>query len=265
MIGSVIKAIEVMQAFSSSSPILSLADLTNILPYPKTTIFTLLQTLESKGFIEKCNSGQYALGNAIIPLTQAVRVNVQLRDRAAPLLRVLSDYCRESVYLAIPEDSHCLYIYAIESSDRLLARSAVGEIGPMTSSSIGKAILSFLPEKEVDRVIASEGLTRYTEKTIVEPDILKEELREGRWNGFCKDDSEHEVGVYCIGSPIFNEQGEPIAACSISGRKPEILTTNLEKFSSVLRFTAQEISRRMGFIPSRDTMIWREANNPFSD
>lgn len=263
MIGSVIKAIEVMQAFTSSNPTYSLAELTRILPYPKTTIYTLLQTLESRGFVEKCDNGRYALGTAIIPLTQAVRINVQLRDRAAPLLRVLSDYCHESVYLAIKNGKQCLYIYAIESSDRLLARSAIGEVGPMFCSSIGKAILSFLPEEEASSIIDNEVFVKYTDKTITDPEVLRAELVEGRKRGFCVDNSFHEQDVYCIGSPIFNEYGEPIAACSISGTDAELLTIKLEKFSAVLRYTAQEISRRMGFVPSRDTMIWREATNPF--
>ena len=263
MIGSVIKAIEVMQAFTSSNPVFSLAELTRILPYPKTTIYTLLQTLESKGFVEKYENGKYSLGTAIIPLTQAVRINVQLRDRAAPLLRILSDYCHESVYLAIKDGDQCLYIYAIESSDRLLARSAIGEVGPMYCSSIGKAILSFMPENEVNSIIENEVLVKYTDNTITDPVVLRKELAEGRQKGFCVDNSEHEHDVYCIGAPIFNEHAEPIAACSISGTDVELLSSKLVKFSAVLRYTAQEISRRMGFIPSRETMIWRDATNPF--
>ncbi len=263
MIASVIKAIEVMQVFSSTNPVLSLAELTELLPYPKTTIFTLLQTLESKGLVEKCDNGQYALGNAIITLTQAVRINVQLRDRAAPLLRILSDHCHESVYLAVKNEQQCLYIYAIESSDRLLARTAVGEMGPMYCSSIGKAMLAFMPENERDRILSENEMTRYTDNTIVDRQILETELTAGRNNGYCIDNSEHEREVYCIGAPIFDEKRTPIAACSISGKSPEILSNKLQHFSSVLRYTAQEISRRMGFIPDRSTMIWPDASNPF--
>ena len=94
---------------------------------PKSTTHNLLNTLASRRYVEKREDGRYALGPAIIALTQAVRINVELRDVAAPLLRALAEACRESVYLTVLDGDCALYIYAVESSDRLRARSAVGD------------------------------------------------------------------------------------------------------------------------------------------
>lgn len=262
MIQSVLKAIEIMKLFSPDRPALSLAEISDQLAYPKTTIHTILKTLESEEFVDRLENGMYSLGTAIIPMTQSIRVNVQLRDRAAPLLRELGEFCGESIYLTIRKGSFCLYIYAIESSDRLMARTAVGDTMPMHCTSVGKAILSFLPKQEVFRILEESGLPSYNTHTIATSDRLIEELELTRKRGYAIDNSEHEEGVYCLGAPIFNERGEPFASCSISGTDKDIITEHLDRFSAGIRYTAQEISRRMGFVPRADTFLWRETQNP---
>jgi DNA-binding IclR family transcriptional regulator len=255
MINSVLKAIKVLQLFTSNRPFLSLTEMSRLLGYPKTTLHALLNTLESQGFIEKTGKGLYALGTAIITLTQNVRVNIQIRDRAAPLLRTLFNHCGESVYLTVLDGDYCLYIYAIESSDRLLARSAVGERIHLHCTSVGKAILAYLPEDELVEIMERVGLPRCTDKTITDNDALISELEATRARGYSIDAAEHEEDTFCVGAPIFNEYGRVIGSCSISGTDPELITSRLEQLSSALRYTAQEISRLMGFIPPMSKLL----------
>ncbi len=262
MIGSVLKAIEIMQAFTPDRPLIGLNELSEMLGYPKTTIHTILKTLESKKFIEPLGNGMYCLGTAIISMTQSVRVNVQLRDRAAPLLRELGEFCGESIYLTVKDGPFCLYIYAIESPDRLMARTAVGDTMPMHCTSVGKAILAFLSKDQVLEIFEEAGLEKFNDQTITEIVPLMEELARTRKRGYSLDISEHEDNVFCLGAPIFSESGEPIAACSISGMDKEIIGEKLELFSECIRYTAQEISRRMGYVPKGDTLIWKEIRNP---
>lgn len=126
MIKSVAKAVEILMLFSPEEPRLSLAEIARRSGLPKATVHSLLATLVHYGLVERTDDGRYALGTALIPLTQAVRVNVELRDRAAPLLRELADATRESVYLTVRDGDFALYIYAVESPRRLLARTAYG-------------------------------------------------------------------------------------------------------------------------------------------
>ena len=262
MIGSIVKALEVLEIFRPEEHSLSLAEISNRLGYPKTTLYTILNTLELKGYVERGKNGIYSLGTAIIPLTQSVRVNAKIRDRAAPLLRELGDYTKQSVYLAILDDLMCLYIYAIETKHRLLARTAIGERVLMHYTSVGKSMLTFLPEDQIDAMIERHGLSRATEHSIIDRENLKKELAIIRSQGYATDKAEHEPNVYCIGCPIFDADGKVIAACSISGVDIQIVTEHCESLSAAVRYTAQEISRRMGYIPSGDKLIWRSFDNP---
>jgi DNA-binding IclR family transcriptional regulator len=262
MINSVLKAIDIMGAFSIDKPILTLSELSRMLEYPKTTVHTILNTLESRGFIEKTDNNAYALGWAVIPMTQAVRVNVQIRDRAAPLLRELGDFSGISVYLTVLKGSYSLYIYAIESSDRLLARSVVGDRAHMHCTAVGKATLAFMSRDRIEAIIEDVGLPHFTEHTIVDSNALFAELEETRKRGYALDLEEHEVHTYCIGSPIFSEQGNVIGSCSVSGSDPELVQDRVSEFAPAVCYTAQEISRRMGFVPKTGGLLWRESINP---
>jgi DNA-binding IclR family transcriptional regulator len=251
MINSVLKAIDILELFSRGQPTLTLREISERLDLPKSTVHNLLKTLASRGYIEKSENGVYALGTSIIPLTQNVRINVDLRDRAAPLLRELSDSCRESVYLTILDDYKGLYIYAVELPGRLLARTAVGDRGHLHSTAVGKAILSCLPNDAVLEVIQQVGLPKFTEATITNQSDLLDEMAAISQRGYSRDCAENEVGLYCVAAPIFDQRGTVIAACSVSGSNPEIIGARESDLSKQVMFTAQEISRRMGYIPSR--------------
>lgn len=255
MINSVLKAIDILQTFRPDEPRLSLAKISTRLGMPSSTTHNLLNTLLSRSFVEKTDDGRYALGPAIVALTQSVRVNVELRDRAAPLLCELADACRESVYLAVLDNDHALYIYAVESCRRLLARTAVGDRVTLHCTSLGKAILSGLPAEEVESIVSRVGLPKFTETTITDLDALKKELEQIRTQGYAVDRGEHDTGSYCIGTPIVDVRGRVIGACSVSGTDPDLIRGTSPECSAHVMYTAQEISRRMGYVPASPSSV----------
>ena len=160
---SVLKAINIMSIFSPEEPYLTLGQISERLAMPKSTTHNLLATLASRGFIEKVNQEYYALGTALISLSQAVRINAELRDRAAPLLRELADVVKESIYLTYFDGRYILYIYAIETSNRLMARTAVGDRVHLHCTANGKSVLAALPPEQIDTLVQQVGLPAFTE------------------------------------------------------------------------------------------------------
>ncbi|MCC7210100.1 MAG: IclR family transcriptional regulator [Anaerolineae bacterium] len=264
MIGSVAKALDILNLFSRAEPRLTVTEIGRRLAMPKSTAHHLLMTLAEYGFVEQTEDSAYALGRAVIALTQTVLVNVELRDRAAPLLRALADACDESVYLTVRDAHTVLYIYAIESSRRLLARTAVGDRVAMYCTSVGKAILAFLPPEEVNEMYAGAPLRPFTPHTITQLPALHDELRATRERGYSVDNAEHEDGTFCVGAPIFDGQGRVIGSCSISGGDPDIMGARLPALSESVVSTAQEISRHMGYVPARVSLV-RTAHKRWGD
>jgi DNA-binding IclR family transcriptional regulator len=257
MINSVLKAVKIMNLFSASETRLSLAQVSSRLNMPKSTAHNLLNTLRSEGYIEKLDRDMYALGTAPLALTQNIRANVEIRDPAAPLLRKLADYARESVYLTIKDGDYALYIYAVESSHRLLARTAIGDRVPLHCTSVGKAIMAHLPEEEIKAIVTRVGLPPFTENTLDNIADLKADLAQTRERGYSLDTEEHEIQTFCIGAPIFDRKGRVIGACSVSGNSPDMVTDRLADLATHVTDTALDISRRMGYVPHRVSTIPR--------
>jgi len=249
MVNSVIKAIRILHLFDADHPRLSLSVISRRLEMPKSTAHNLLATLLTQGLVEKVEGDAYAVGTELVALSQRVRVNIEVRDPAAPLLRKLADICRESVYLTVRDGDYALYIYAIESSHRLQARTAVGDRAPLHCTSVGKAILAWLPPWEAAGVIERVGLPRFTEQTITAPAQLHEELARTRSRGYALDRGEHEASAYCIGAPILGRGGAVIGACSVSGRDRKIIGERRTGLAKGVMGAALEISRRMGYVP----------------
>lgn len=255
MIQSVLKAIDIMHVFTTEEPCLTLSQISERLSMPKSTTHNLLGTLMSRGLIEKVNDDLYALGTTIISLSQAVRVNAELRDRAAPLLRQLAEIAKESVYLTYFEGSFILYIYAIESSNRLMARTAVGERAHLHCTGNGKSVLAELPSRQVESIVEAVGLPEFTSMTISNIDQLYEELERTRQRGYAIDNQEHEQGTFCLGAVIRDGQNKPIGACSISSTDEEIINIEPNYLANDLLYVAQEISRRMGYVPATPSLL----------
>ena len=261
MIQSVLKAIDIMTVFSTEEPCLTLGQISERLPMPKSTTHNFLATLISRGFVERVNDDAYALGTAIITLSQSVRVNAELRDRAAPLLRELADIAKESVYLTYFNGVYILYIYAIESPKRLMARTAVGEQVHLHCTANGKSILAALSSEEVEGIAQQTGLPRFTHSTVTTLDELHAELEAARHRGYAVDNQEHELGTFCLGAVIRNAQGEPIGGCSISGAELNIISDQPNKLASDLLYVAQEISRRMGYVPATPSLLVQKSEH----
>lgn len=257
MNSSLLKALDLLACFSPSQPRRSLTELSRELQIPKSTIHRLLRTLQSRGYIEQVKGDEYALGNNIITLTQAVRVNVEVRDRAATIARSLAEQSRESVYVAVPEYDHALYIYALETSRRLQARTAVGDRVPLHCTGIGKACLSYMPQPRREHLIATMPLVGSTTRTITSRDALANEVAEILRRGYSTDNQENEDGTYCIAAPFLDTTGGMVGAISISGNSPEILGSRQSSLASTIQEAAAQISNHLGFVASRRSTLPR--------
>jgi DNA-binding IclR family transcriptional regulator len=252
---SLAKAVRMLKLFSAQEPRLSLGEISTRLEMPKSTTHTILRSLVAEGLIEKVNGDAYALGTGILALSQSVRVNVEIRDRAAPHVRALADSAGESVYLTYLEGDSILYLYAVESSRRLVARTAVGDRMPMHCTGVGKAILAHLPPEEARSILLRFGMPRVTEHTITDLEEFMVHLAETKARGYSFDNQENEIGNFCIGAPIYDARGRVIGGCSVAGTDPEILGNRAPDLSRQLISACLNMSRNLGYVPPSYTQL----------
>ena len=253
MVNSVLKALTVMECFTQERPRMSLGEVAEATELNKTTAYNILATLASKGYVVRAGE-DYALGNAVLHLTQGVLDNVEIRDRAAPVLRQLADEVSESVYLVVPDGDRVLYIYAIESSHRLQARSVLGDRAYYHSTAIGKAALAFSTPELRATVLGAATLPARTPNTITRTAKLQDEIALIQNRGYATDCEENEPNTFCVAAPVFGASGQLVASCSISGDQIAIVEERRDGLAEKLMRAALQVSRHMGHVPTRSQL-----------
>ena len=153
-IRSVGRAIKILEAFNNKSK-LGITEISKMLQIPKSTTHDIVTTLEKEGILEKdSESSKYYLGIKLFELGDRARENFELRKVAIPYLKELNEMFDETVHLTVPENGEVLYIECFESTKRLRTYSVIGIRAPMYCTAVGKAILAFLPDKEINKIIA---------------------------------------------------------------------------------------------------------------
>ena len=211
------KALELLNAFSFREPRLSLTNLAARTGIPRATAFRLLSTLEQAGFVAKFH-GEYQLGIKCFVLGNIVGRGLDIRETAYPHLGALRDRTRETTQVAILDHWQVVYLERLLSLEPVgYMRSRVGAILPAYCTGLGKAILAYLPEADVEAWAGHQKFPRLTPTTITAARALLKELRVIRGRGYAIDLEEREPGVCCVAAPIFNHRGEVVAAISVAG------------------------------------------------
>jgi DNA-binding IclR family transcriptional regulator len=211
------KALELLSVFSFREPRLSLAELAARTGIPRATAFRLLSTLEQSGFLAKVH-GAYQLGIKCFVLGNIVAGGLDLRETAHPHLIALRDSTRQTTQIAILDHWQVVYLERVLSPDPVgVMRARAGAILPAYCTGLGKTLLAYRPESEVEAWAAKQKFTALTPRTIVSPKRLLKELRATRERGYGLDEEERERGVCCIAAPICNHTGDIVAAISAAG------------------------------------------------
>lgn len=243
---SLAKAIDVLSCFIEQ-PAWGVTELGERLHLHKSNIHNILSTYKALGYLEQePETGKYRLGLKVFELSRALGDRFTVRQVAAPFLQEIANESGMRVYLAVPRDGEVLYLEAAyPANDYSLFRSLLGVRAAMHCTSLGKAMLAWMPERE-QAEIAARPLAAFTENTITARAGLLEELRKVRRRGYAVDNMEHEYGIKCVGMPILDRNGAVVAAVSVSGvYSPQYDDARVEQLANLIQSRITLIQQRI--------------------
>jgi IclR family acetate operon transcriptional repressor len=241
------RALSLLQLLASAGEGLTLSELAELAGLPVATVHRLLVTLEARRFVRfEPSYGLWQIGVAAFTVGSAFARSRDIVALARPLMRRLVADTGETANLAIADEGEMVYLAQIESREMMRAIARPGGRVKMHCSALGKAILSFLPDAEVSRILQGHGLAAMTPKTLTTPRGLRAELARTRARGFAIDDEEYAVGLRCIAAPLFDEHARPFAALSISGPSLRIHDGRIAALGELLRTTAAQLTAAYG-------------------
>jgi IclR family acetate operon transcriptional repressor len=246
---SVKRALSLVNAIAEAGGEAALTDLSVRTGLPVSTCHHLLKTLIDCGYAAQVPGKKlYVLGTRFIQLSHAC-VNSDLPRRAQPFLEAISEATGETVHLAALQGNAIVTVALREARHAIrVDAGGVGRLEAPHATSIGKAILAWLPENEIRRVLAS-GMTRFTEYTMTALPELIEALRQVRREGVAFDREEFIPGVICIGAPIRDRAGAVIGAISASMPKMRATDEHMSTTRAEIVSATRALSEDYGAVP----------------
>lgn len=214
---------------------------------PKSTVSRLLATLEGIGAVERFpNSTDFRLGAKVISMTFQVPYPRHLTVLARPYLEQLAETTGEGLHLCVPDGDKVRYVDQIKSRHTVqVVRDWTGIALPIHIISAGKLFLSGWDPAVLDEYL-TRPLEQFTEKTVTDPEALRQQLLEIHNQGVAWVVDEFEIGMSAVGAPIYDEMERIIAAVIVYGPSYRFPPDgDRQLISSLLISTAKEISERI--------------------
>jgi DNA-binding IclR family transcriptional regulator len=210
--------------------------------------FRVLCVLQEKGYVRRNPAGQYELTAGLYSLGMKLQNSFDLRKQARPLLEALAETALESCQIQIPAGDRMLQLdFVPPPADYYLAVTP-GIRLYRHGNAFGKAVWAFLPPEESEALFQAP-LPRLTPHTIIDPARIKQELAEIRETRSASEFDEYVLGSYCIGSPVFDATGKPVAGVGVTGLASRLDETKLPELRRLVRECAERISTAIGAQP----------------
>lgn len=247
---SVFRTFEILEYLAESNGWVGLREIARDLDLTPPTAHRFLASLNDLGYIQQNpTNSRYRLSLKIAWLASKVLNRIQLVQIARPYMTHLTSLSNETSHLAILEDSEIVYLAKVDGNQAIRMQSRTGMRTHVHSTAVGKAILAFLPEEQRKEVLERIQLNSRTNKTITNKEALLTQLEEVRSRGYSVDDEENEMGIRCVGAPIFDHVGRSVGAISLSGWTITMTRDRLPQLAVEVMSICNQISQELGHYP----------------
>jgi DNA-binding IclR family transcriptional regulator len=231
-----------------------LTDITAALDCPISSAYRIAMALEDMGLVSRDpETKQIRLTTKLLLIGQRAITEANLVEHALDIMRELRDRVQDTVLIGVRESKEVIVLDEAIGTRMFCFISKLGYRIGVSCSAPGKAILAFLPEKEREELITSLKFVRYNKRTITSKEHLRCELSSVSEKGYSFDDSEQFEGIYCIGAPVLDRSGYPVAAVWTTGLMMNIDQKRIPEIGSVVKSHADRISARLGYTKGSNT------------
>jgi DNA-binding IclR family transcriptional regulator len=212
------RALNVLLAFTEDEQVLGVSEIARQLGLPKSAVHRSLSSLVTMGFVERDGlTSRYRLGPKAVDLGMVAIGTPVTRTAALEVMQDLSRTTRETVTLSTRVGMERMYVSQVEGPRTVRMTVRIGSRCPLYAGASGRAILSFLPDDELEAYLASTSLTPITPDTIVDTAQLREEVSRVRELGYAASVGERDPWAAAVAAPIVAPNGRVVEAISICG------------------------------------------------
>jgi DNA-binding IclR family transcriptional regulator len=236
MVNSVLHATQILELYASQKvEYLSLTEISRALHMHKTTVYRILQTLQSVGWIEQSEvTSQYKLGSGMLLVASAVSVHLTTRNIILGEMQKLSVLYNETVVLSALRGSIGLAIDMVKSRQSLAVDPSNGYIVPLDLGASGKVLLAAQTPETIKNILQEYP----PEKRVV----MEETTRKIQRTGYCYSEAEVDPGVAAVAVPLSSTDYN--YALTLSGPIERIRAFGIDRLTESLQITAENIKMK---------------------
>jgi DNA-binding IclR family transcriptional regulator len=236
------RVLDVLGAFTSERPVLTLSELSRRAGLPLSTTHRLAAELVRRGALQRDEQGRFRVGLWLWEVASLAPHEAQLREGAMPFLEDLYEATHQNVQLAVLDGVEVVYLERLSGRQAVNVISRVGGRLPLHATGVGLVLLAHAPAHVQEEVLAAP-LKRFTRKTIHSPEQLRRVLADVRRKGYAVSDGQIELPALSVAAAVHGPSDAVVASISVvvpaEGTDPRTLVP-------AVRAAARGISRTLG-------------------
>jgi IclR family pca regulon transcriptional regulator len=211
------KGLRVLSLFTEQRPTWRISDMAPAVGMPLPTVYRVVMTLTSEGYLEHLNNGDYRPGVRVLTLGTAALRSMDLVEIATPRLQALAEASGETVNLCVLSGDRVLYLVRLRNSDLVTANIQVGSTLAAVHTSIGKLLLAYLDDDVLTSQISDDSFEpNHGPNAKVSLAELHSELVKIREDGWAIQDEELAFGLRSVAAPVRNAAGRVVAGANVA-------------------------------------------------
>lgn len=248
-IQAVSNALDVLEQFGGGTDELGITDLSNRLKLHKNNVFRLLATLEARGYIEQNKATEnYRLGVRCLSLGQRFLSQTGLLRQAKPVMSQVATTARETSYVTVLQNFAAVPLERVEAPQAVRLNLRIGDPLSLHSTAAGKIHLAFGDESV--RASLPDPLPKITEKTIIDPQQLAQQIKKVSDNGYAVDIGENIEDVRSVAVPIRDYTRIVVGSLAVAGPAYRLTQERIDKeIVPIMLKAGRDLSARLGYEP----------------
>ncbi|MBW1721228.1 MAG: IclR family transcriptional regulator [Deltaproteobacteria bacterium] len=238
------KCFGILDVLSSSRNPMGISELAKNLNYNKSTVFNIVNTLTNLGVLERVEGNRFHFGTTLYLLGRAACNRSKLIQTVHPFLEKINEQTKLSAFLGIRSGLRAVILDKVDSAFDIRISSDIGMRLPLLAGAGGRALLSLLKDEEIDEILASGELKKFTDKSCVEKEEYKRQVIRVREEGIALDDEEYIDGIFAFAVPLRIPTNDLQAAIWAVGLKKLVPDQVISEYSEFLKQAAAEIESR---------------------
>ena len=239
------KTFAILDLLAKSGEPMGVSEITRASAFNKSTVFNIIHTLADLEILKQTPDHKFSLGMKFYLLGRASRIGSEIISTVHPYLETINQKTHLSVFLGIRSGLEAIIVDKVDAAFDIKISSEIGMRLPLFAGAGGKAILSQLPEDEIERILSKTALRPFTRFSSVDKLKYKKMLKKTRAEGIALDKEEYIEGIRALAVPLNINRGSSQFAIWAVGLKKQIANDKIDAYSKLLKNIAREIEIRL--------------------